>query len=321
MSLQERYSPLHNNNNNIIDDNDITLTDVGEESFNKEEVAKKDGVVFVGQNDVVLIPRKRCRFTKSKLISIESSERSIELLDKRSDSDGEEPVVQPIPNMPIDDIVSVEDSDDSEGSEDSQCESDSDRSGDGLLDDDTRVVEMVVNSSDDDINVGSVKFTKYLEKHEYKLDADGIYRLRLGDMFRDVNHFRQVLHEEVGCPWFVKGARLKIRMVFGCKDIRKSMNGYEKLFQYAAAIHRAEPGAISKVPCIGIDGCHLKRKYSGVLLAIVASNANKGIVLLTLFWKAAKSSNKHDYKEAMAQIKEEKLAASNWLETELEGYT
>ena len=67
-------------------------------------------------------------------------------------------------------------------------------------------------------------------------------------MFRDVNHFRQVLHEvmirkgfkisikyseprryyatckEVGCPWFVKGARLKIRMVFGCKDIRKSMN-------------------------------------------------------------------------------------------------
>ena len=25
--------------------------------------------------------------------------------------------------------------------------------------------------------------------------------------------------------------------------------GYEKLFQYAAAIHRAEPGAISKVLC------------------------------------------------------------------------
>ena len=70
----------------------------------------------------------------------------------------------------------------------------------------------------------------------------------LGDVFRDVNHFRQVLYEvmirkkfninikyselrinyatckEAGCPWFVKGARLKIRMVFGCKDIRKSMN-------------------------------------------------------------------------------------------------
>ena len=42
-----------------------------------------------------------------------------------------------------------------------------------------------------------------------------------------------------------------------------------------------------------------------------------GANLWTLFWKAAKSSNNHDYKEAMAQIKEEKLAAYNWLEREL----
>ncbi|KAH9718054.1 SWIM-type domain-containing protein [Citrus sinensis] len=165
--------------------------------------------------------------------------------DKRSDSDGEELVVQPIPTMPVDDIVSVDDIDDSEGSQDSQCESDSDGGGDGLLDDDTRAVEMVVNSSDDDINVGSVKFTKYLEKHEYKLDADGIYRLRLGDVFRDVNHFRQVLHEvmirkefnisikyseprryfatckEAGCPWFVKGARLNDRNGFWLRGYQK----------------------------------------------------------------------------------------------------
>ncbi|KAH9655260.1 SWIM-type domain-containing protein [Citrus sinensis] len=439
--------------------------------------------------------------------------------DKRSDNDGEEPVVQPIPTMLVDDIVSVDDIDDSEGSEDSQCESDSNGGGDGLLDDDTRAVEMVVNSSDDDINLGSVKFTKYLEKHEYKLDADGIHRLRLGDVFRDVNHFRQVLHEvmirkgfnisikyseprryfatckEASCPWFVKGARLNDRNGFWlreyqkkheCKLTKKSVKvtstwvaemikghvaidanvkisllknymqekfrlkiekltmyrarekarilvygdhskGYEKLFQYAAAIHRAEPGAICKVLCdavtipekclfqrffvafpaqrnaflngcrpfIGIDGCHLKGKYGGVLLAAVASDANKGIVplalcvceientetwtwfldhlhsyldngrqvtfisdrqkgllnaipntwptayhraccrhvyanfakehaganLRTLFWKAAKSSNKHDYEEAMAHIKVEKLAAYNWLERELQGYT
>ena len=37
MSLQERYSPLHNNNNNIIDDNDITLADVGEEVLPSSE--------------------------------------------------------------------------------------------------------------------------------------------------------------------------------------------------------------------------------------------------------------------------------------------
>ncbi|KAK9192926.1 hypothetical protein WN944_003621 [Citrus x changshan-huyou] len=86
--------------------------------------------------------------------------------DKMINSDGEEPVVQPIPTMHVDDIVSVEDSNDSEGSEDNQCESDSDGDGDDLLNDDTTAVEMVVDSSDDDINVGSIKFTKYLEKHE-----------------------------------------------------------------------------------------------------------------------------------------------------------
>ena len=226
-------------------------------------------------------------------------------------------------------------------------------------------------------------------------------------MFRDLNHFRQVLHEvmirkwfnisikyseqrryfatckEAGCPWFVKGARLNYRNGFWlrgyqkkheCKLTKKSVKvtstwvaemikghvaidanvkisllknymlekfrlkiekltmyrakekvrilvygdhskGYEKLFQYAAAIHRAELGAICKVLCdavtvpekglfqkffvafpaqrnaflngcrpfIEIDRCHLKEKYSGVLLAAVASDANKGIVPLALF--------------------------------------
>ena len=35
-------------------------------------------------------------------------------------------------------------------------------------------------------------------------------------------------------------------------------------------------------PFIGIDGCHLKGKYGGVLLAAVAADANKGIVPLAL---------------------------------------
>ena len=35
-------------------------------------------------------------------------------------------------------------------------------------------------------------------------------------------------------------------------------------------------------PFIGIDGCHLKGKYGRVLLAVVASDVNKGIVPLAL---------------------------------------
>ncbi|XP_024046765.1 uncharacterized protein LOC112101076 [Citrus clementina] len=138
--------------------------------------------------------------------------------------------------------------------------------------------------------------------------------------------------------------------------------GYQKLFQYATAIHQADPGAMCKVLCD-------TGKYGGVLLAAVAADANKGIVplalsvtfisdrqkgllnaipniwpfayhraccrhvyanfardhagakLRNLFWRAAKSSNKHDFDEAMAQIKDEKIEAYNWLERELQGYT
>lgn len=90
---------------------------------------------------------------------------------------------------------------------------------------------------------------------------------------------------------------------------------YEKLFQYAAVIHQADPGAIYKVlydafivlekclfqrffvacldqinvlflnscrPFIGTNECRLKRKFGGVLLADIASNASKRIVPLAL---------------------------------------
>lgn len=115
------------------------------------------------------------------------------MLKLKVDNDSEEPTVQPLPIVPVDDIMSIEGSDDSEGNEDNQCKSDS--NANGLLDDDTREVQMVVNFSNDDINVGSVQFTNYLEKHEYKLDVNGIYRLRFTGVFRDVGHFRQVLHK------------------------------------------------------------------------------------------------------------------------------
>ncbi|KAK9184716.1 hypothetical protein WN943_025067 [Citrus x changshan-huyou] len=275
--------------------------------------------------------------------------------DDGEEGDGE----QPPPTMSVDDTAPVEDSDDSDGNEGTQRDSDSD--ADIFLDDDTREFQMVVNSSDEDMNLGSVQFRNYLEKHGYKLDADGVHRLRVGDVFKDVGHFREVLHEvmvrkgfninikyseprryyttckELGCPWFVNGARLNDRNGFWlrgyhkkheCRLTKKSVKvtstwiaemikghvaidanvkisllrtymqekfrlkiekltmyrarekarvlvygdhskGYEKLFQYAAAIHQADPGAICKVLCDA----------------------------------------------------EEKIAAYNWLERELQGYT
>ncbi|KAH9744160.1 SWIM-type domain-containing protein [Citrus sinensis] len=387
--------------------------------------------------------------------------------DDGKEGDGE----QPPPTVSVDDTAPVEDSDDSDGSRGNQHDSDSD--ADIFLDDDTREFQMAVNSSDEDMNLGSVQFRNYLEKHEYKLDGDGVHRLRVvmcSGILNDRNGFwLRGYHKKHECrltkksvkvtsTWIaemIKGhvaidANVKISLLrtymqekFRLKIEKLTMyrarekarvlvygdhsKGYEKLFQYAAAIHQADPGAICKVLCdtasypekclfqrffvafpaqknaflngcrpfIGIDGCHLKGKYGGVLLAAIATDANKGIVplaicvceientetwtwflehlhnylddgrqvtfisdrqkgllnaipntwpsayhraccrhvyanfakdhagakLRNLFWRAAKSSNRHDFNEAMALIKEEKIAAYNWLERELQGYT
>ncbi|KAH9780252.1 SWIM-type domain-containing protein [Citrus sinensis] len=360
------------------------------------------------------------------------SEWSDKGVGSNDDDDGEEgDGEQPPPTVSVDDTAPVEDSDDNDGSEGNQHDSDSD--ADIFLDNDSREFQMVVNSSDEDMNLGSVQFRNYLEKHEYKLDADGVHMLMVGDVFRDVGHFREVLHEvmvrkgfninikyseprryyatckEPGCPWtyMQEKFRLKIEKLTMYRAREKARvlvygdhsKGYEKLFQYATAIHQADPRAICKVLCdavsypekclfqrffvafpaqknaflngcrpfIGIDGCHLNGKYGGVLLAAIATDANKGIVplavtfisdrqkgllnaipntwpsayhraycrhvyanfakdhvgakLRNLFWRAAKSSNRHDFNEAMALIKEEKIATYNWLERELQGYT
>ena len=90
--------------------------------------------------------------------------------------------------------------------------------------------------------------------------------------------------------------------------------GYKDLFQYAAVILKYDPGAICKVLCdavtrpekmlfqrffmaflaqrnalhngcrsyIGLDRCHLKSKYGGVLLVAVSMDANNRMVPLAI---------------------------------------
>ncbi|KAK9227179.1 hypothetical protein WN943_012228 [Citrus x changshan-huyou] len=291
---------------------------------------------------------------------------------------------------------------DSEGTTETDVDSDSD----GSLSGDNKEVKGVVDYSDDDIELGTVKLTNYIEQHEYKMGADGKNRLKLGHVFRDVAHFREILHEviirkgfaiktiyseprrfvgtckEAGCPWYVAGAKLNDGTGFilrqynkkhECRLTSKTMKvssswvaskiksqvaidpnvkidllknfmqetyglkiqnltlyrarakartevfgdhskGYQKLFEYAAAIHKAVLGVICKVLCdsvsipdkvlfqrffvsfpaqrnaflngcrpfIGVDRCHLKGKYGGVLLAAIGMDGNNGIVPLAI---------------------------------------
>ncbi|KAH9743893.1 SWIM-type domain-containing protein [Citrus sinensis] len=123
---------------------------------------------------------------------------------------------------------------------------------------------------------------------------------------------------------------------------RKDINGdhamgYEDLFQYAAVIHKYDPGAICKVLCDVVT--RLERVQKGLLGAIeitwptayhkpcarhIYANFCKehpGVSLRNLFWRAISSTNKFDYAIAMEKLKKEKLEAWQWLETELAGFT
>ncbi|KAH9649573.1 SWIM-type domain-containing protein [Citrus sinensis] len=231
--------------------------------------------------------------------------------------------------------------------------------------------QLLANTSDSDFDLGTTQLKDYIEVHMYKPRLDGKHRLRLGDVFDDVDHFRKVLSEVIvdksfeitnvyndcrrfygkcktdGCPWYVVGEKIKSKVVvdphvkisvlhkfmqetFGVRignlklyrarerartDIHGDhAKGYEDLFQYVGVILKYDPGAICKVLCdavtqpekvlfqrffmafpaqrnalhndcrpyIGLDGCHLKSKYGGVLLAAVSMDANNGMVPLAI---------------------------------------
>ncbi|KAK9187486.1 hypothetical protein WN944_018882 [Citrus x changshan-huyou] len=186
-------------------------------------------------------------------------------------------------------------------------------------------VTRLVDSSDDDIELGTVQLTNYLQQYEYKVGADAKHRLKLGHMFRDVGHFREILHEgQVTVDPNVRIDILKnhVQETYGLKIGKMTLyrarakarlevfgdhsRGYKKLFDYAAAIHKANPGAVCKTfywsRWMSLERACSRHVYVNFSKSFV------GAQLKQLFWKAAKSSNKHDFDEAMAEIKAEKEA-------------
>ncbi|XP_052289946.1 uncharacterized protein LOC127899849 [Citrus sinensis] len=300
-----------------------------------------------------------------------------------------------------------DDTDDDDQNEDNGADIMDDARGSSSDDETAKVYpQLLADTSDSDYDLGTTQLKDYIEVHACKPGRNGKHRLRLGDVFDDVEHFRYVLGEvmvdkgfEIAkvyneprrfygkckiseCPWYVMGGKIKGNGGFAIKELqkkhecrqtgksvavnnkwiaekikrkvvvdphvkisvlrefmletygvrigdlklyrgreraRKDINGdhargYEDLFQYAAVIHKYDPGAICKVLCdvvtrpkkvlfqrffmafptqknalnngcrpyIGLDGCHLKSKYGGVLLAAVGMDANNGMVPLAL---------------------------------------
>ncbi|KAK9184926.1 hypothetical protein WN943_025278 [Citrus x changshan-huyou] len=308
-------------------------------------------------------------------------------------------------------IDDTDDDDDDAGDDDQNEDNGADIMDDARgssSDDETAEVDpqLLADTSDSDYDLGTTQLKDYIEVHAYKPGRNGKHRLRLGDVFDDVEHFRYVLGEVMvdkgfeitkvyneprrfygkckisECPWYVMGGKIRGKGGFAIKELqkkhecrqtgksvavnskwiakkikskvtvdphvkisvlrefmletygvrigdlklyrareraRKDINGdhargYEDLFQYAAVIHKYDPSAICKVLCdavtrpekvlfqrffmafpaqknalnngcrpyIGLDGCHLKSKYGGVLLAVVGMDANNGMVPLPL---------------------------------------
>ena len=85
------------------------------------------------------------------------------------------------------------------------------------FDDETTEVdlELLVDTSDSNYNLGTTQLKDYIEVHTYKPVCNGKHRLMLGDVFDDVEHFRYVLGEV---------------MVDKCFEITKVCNEHRRFY-------------------------------------------------------------------------------------------
>ncbi|KAK2652114.1 hypothetical protein Ddye_011970 [Dipteronia dyeriana] len=162
-----------------------------------------------------------------------------------------------------------------------------------------------------------------------------------------------------GCPWRAHGSCLIDRILFMIKTLvdehecHRVYNNKEVKAKWIAYrfenLMKSNPSVSVKVigdllrdnykvsvsiqriykgfrPFIGVDGCHLKRPFIGVLLFAMALDANSGLLPLAvcicekgehykkLFWRVMKSFKVFDFNEAMDEIGVINPAAQSWLQ-------
>ncbi|KAK9232485.1 hypothetical protein WN943_022731 [Citrus x changshan-huyou] len=261
------------------------------------------------------------------------------------ENDDDDDVVYSTDGSRIDD-TDDDDADDDDQNEDNGADIMDDARG-SSSDDETAEVDpqLLADTSDSDYDLGTTQLKDYIEVHAYKPGRNGKHRLRLGDVFDDVEHFKYVLGEVMvdkgfeitkvyneprrfyekckisECPWYVMGGKIRGKGGFAIKELQKKhecrqtrksvavnskwiaekikskvvVNPHVKisvlrefmletygvrigdLKLYRARERRffmafpAQKNALNNGcrPYIGLDGCHLKSKYGGVLLAAV----------------------------------------------------
>ncbi|KAF7140647.1 hypothetical protein RHSIM_Rhsim06G0119600 [Rhododendron simsii] len=168
------------------------------------------------------------------------------------------------------------------------------------------------------------------------------------------------MQEKLNGRFGIESSRIQLyRARRKCMDELEGSHGgqYKLLPTYAVEVRKTNPGSLIKMdynrpfptqnpmfgrlfvsfagmikgflngcrPFIGVDGCHLKGPYGGVLISAVALDGNNGLFPLAVavakypglalrkqFWIAARAYNQRKFDDAMATIKE--------LNTEAHGY-
>ncbi|XP_057790886.1 uncharacterized protein LOC131007996 [Salvia miltiorrhiza] len=99
------------------------------------------------------------------------------------------------------------------------------------------------------------------------------------DRNRKASIFRRDMMVDLGCEINVNQAHRAKKVALQNLEGNSDMQ-YAKLWEYSKEIRRTNPGSTAFKfcrPIIGIDGCHLKGPYHGIMLTAVGMDANNGI--------------------------------------------
>ena len=115
------------------------------------------------------------------------------------------------------------------------------------FDDETAKVdpELLADTLDSYYDLGTTQLKDYIEVHAYKLGCNGKHRLRFGDVFDDIEHFKYVLGEVMedksfeitkvynepmrfyrkckidDCSWYVIGGKIRGKSGSAIKELQK----------------------------------------------------------------------------------------------------
>ncbi|KAK3219474.1 hypothetical protein Dsin_013444 [Dipteronia sinensis] len=186
-----------------------------------------------------------------------------------------------------------------------------------------------IMKSNHSINV-KVLADLHLEKFNVSVDLKRVYSVKHGVL-------KQIRSEHVHSFKYLRQYAYTLnqtnpRTVIPMK-VQKPLSTFHRLF---LSFEAQRLGFLKGCrPFIGLDGCHFKGPCGGILLYVVALDANSGLFPLAvfsarhtyanfrgsycgdsfkkLFWKASRSSNVYDFNAALKDIGEFKLGDEKWL--------